>query len=120
MGVEVHIPSKQMHGKMMPPALRKDEDTDLPDELIILESLHEQELTAIGRLEKSNEELLEALVECEDDDFRQAVNENIEIVGQKRLRCAKIAEKIRQLKAAEAAVNPQIGGYNRPFDPADR
>merc|ERR1712217_296758 len=97
----------------------KDEDTDLPDELIILESLHEQELTAIGRLEQSNEELLEALAECEDDDFRQAVNENVEIVAQKRLRCAMIAEKIRQLKAAEAA-NPIAGANaNRYFDPAD-
>merc|ERR1712194_58076 len=65
------------------------------------------EITAIGRLEQSNDDLLEALAECEDDDFRQAVNENVDIVEQKKIRCALIAEKIRQLKLAEAAINPK-------------
>jgi len=128
--VEVHIPQKGIHGKLVP--VPKANEDDLPDELPLLRELEDREAFAIQHLERSNREIDEALQAEDDEDLRLAVAENLEVLVRKRARLQKIREKIRQLDpnagvaptAADAAgpeqpAKPQAGDIGAPVAPAD-
>mmetsp|Transcript_104629 Transcript_104629/g.165219 ORF Transcript_104629/g.165219 Transcript_104629/m.165219 type:complete len:157 (-) Transcript_104629:25-495(-) len=130
--VEVHIPKKNIHGRLEPTPSKVQDEDELPDELLLLQVMAEQVATTIGRLEKSNRELNEALLEGDDADFREAVSDNLKILEYKRSHEAAILEKIQQLTAAASCQpskpfpQPPVDNRRRDrnaeneFDPAAR
>eukprot|EP00927_Polykrikos_kofoidii_P064401 TRINITY_DN5959_c0_g2_i2.p2 TRINITY_DN5959_c0_g2~~TRINITY_DN5959_c0_g2_i2.p2 ORF type:complete len:196 (+),score=47.80 TRINITY_DN5959_c0_g2_i2:61-588(+) len=100
--VEIYIPKKQLVGELQPTC--REEADDLPDDLDALRDLELVESEKIFHLERSNRELLEALEAGEDADFRDAVQDNEQILIRKYSRVACIREKIDELRGALAAL----------------
>lgn len=98
--VEVQIPKKGISGVFNFDQSCREASRELPDDVDLLRVLEHDESNAIYQLEHSNEELLKALQDEEDADFRMAVEENLGILQRKKERLAIIAAKIRLLVAA--------------------
>merc|ERR1719329_777868 len=83
---------------------KEKEVEQLPDDVIELRELREAELMRIYHLERSNEEIAQALESDEDEELRQAITDNIEAIRVKQERIDEINKWIRQITNARASL----------------
>mmetsp|Transcript_109262 Transcript_109262/g.210046 ORF Transcript_109262/g.210046 Transcript_109262/m.210046 type:complete len:106 (-) Transcript_109262:12-329(-) len=83
---------------------KEKEIEQLPDDITELRQVREAELIRIHHLERSNEEILEALQAEEDSDLREALEDNKLALEQKHARIREIDTWIRQITTARASL----------------
>mmetsp|Transcript_74462 Transcript_74462/g.208057 ORF Transcript_74462/g.208057 Transcript_74462/m.208057 type:complete len:107 (+) Transcript_74462:162-482(+) len=90
------------------------EPEQLPDDLIELRRCREKELERIHHLERSNAEILEALEAEDDQELREAVRENEQVIAQKHEKIREIDAWVRQITEARASLFPSARAAAAP------
>eukprot|EP00931_Biecheleriopsis_adriatica_P109399 TRINITY_DN83661_c0_g1_i1.p1 TRINITY_DN83661_c0_g1~~TRINITY_DN83661_c0_g1_i1.p1 ORF type:complete len:111 (-),score=38.79 TRINITY_DN83661_c0_g1_i1:30-362(-) len=98
-------------------ACKEREAEQLPDDITALRQLKETELLRLHHLERSNQELAEALAAAEDADLREAFQDNVVAIEQKQARISEIERWIQQIIVAKASVNRAAAGIAEPDAP---
>eukprot|EP00933_Yihiella_yeosuensis_P048373 TRINITY_DN4450_c0_g1_i2.p1 TRINITY_DN4450_c0_g1~~TRINITY_DN4450_c0_g1_i2.p1 ORF type:complete len:111 (-),score=35.22 TRINITY_DN4450_c0_g1_i2:271-603(-) len=84
---------------------KEKEKEQLPDDVTELRQLKEAELLRIHHLERSNQEILDALEADEDSDLRQAIDDNKIAIETKQARIQEIDRWIAQIIMARSCLS---------------